>query len=68
VTKDETFPWPLQFLFDDGRSAAADLRIGDAVLYHGRALTHHRAPLAPGHRSGILVLEYVPHEFRGLLI
>jgi hypothetical protein len=60
--------WPLQFAFDDGRSAAADLRIGDAVFYHGRALTHHRAPLPAGQRSSILVLEYVPHDFRGLLI
>jgi hypothetical protein len=60
--------WPLCFTFDDGRTAAADLRIGDAVLYHGRALTHHRRPLPPGQRSSILVLEYVPHDFRGLLI
>jgi hypothetical protein len=60
--------WPLWFTLDDGRSAAADLRIGDAVLYHGRALTHHRAPLPAGQRSSILVLEYVPRDFRGLLI
>jgi hypothetical protein len=60
--------WPLCFTFDDGRIAAADLRIGDAVLYHGRALTHHRGPLPAGQRSSILVLEYVPHDFRGLLI
>ena len=60
--------WPLGFTFEDGRAAAADLRIGDAVLYHGRALTHHRAPLPGGQRSSVLVLEYVPHEFRGLLI
>ena len=60
--------WPLCFTLDDGRNATADLRIGDAVLYHGRALTHHRAPLPSGQRSSILVLEYVPHDFRGLLI
>lgn len=60
--------WPLCFTLDDGRTAAADLRIGDAVLYHGRALTHHRRPLPAGQRSSILVLEYVPHDFRGLLI
>jgi hypothetical protein len=60
--------WPLGFLFDDGRTACADLRIGDAVLYHGRALTHYRAQLPPGQRSTILVLEYVPHDFDGLLI
>jgi hypothetical protein len=60
--------WPLWFSFDDGRRAAANLRIGDAVLYHGRAITHHRRTLPAGQRSTILVLEYVPHDFRGLLI
>jgi hypothetical protein len=60
--------WPLGFTFDDGRTVAADLRIGDAVLYHGRALTHHRAALPAGQRSSLLVLEYVPLDFRGLRI
>jgi hypothetical protein len=60
--------WPLCFSFDDGRSAAADLRIGDAVLYHGRAVTHQRTPLPSGQRSSLLVLEYVPQDFRGLRI
>jgi hypothetical protein len=60
--------WPLCFTFDDGRTAAADLRIGDAVLYHGRALTHHRAALPAGQRSSVLVLEYVPRDFPGLRI
>jgi hypothetical protein len=60
--------WPLWFSFDDGRSVAADLRIGDAVLYHGRALTHHRGALPAGQRSSVLVLEYVPEDFRGLRI
>jgi len=60
--------WPLCFTLDDGRTVTADLAIGDAVLYHGRALTHHRARLPAGQRSSVLVLEYVPHDFRGLLI
>jgi hypothetical protein len=60
--------WPLCFTFDDGRTAAADLAIGDAVLYHGRALTHYRPRLADGQCSSILVLEYVPEGFAGLLI
>jgi hypothetical protein len=58
--------WPLCFTFDDGRTASADLGIGDAVLYHGRAVTHHRGPLAAGQRSTVLVLEYVPRDFQGL--
>ena len=60
--------WPLWFSFDDGRAVAADLRIGDAVLYHGRAVTHHRRALGPGQRSSVLVLEYVPRDYRGLRI
>jgi len=60
--------WPLWFTFDDGRAVAADLRIGDAVLYHGRAVTHHRDALPRGQRSSVLVLEYVPRDFRGLRI
>jgi hypothetical protein len=53
---------------DDGRRVAADLAIGEAVLYHGRAVSHHREPLPAGQRSTILVLEYVPRDFRGLRI
>jgi hypothetical protein len=60
--------WPLRFSFDDGRIAAADLRIGDAVVYHGRTVTHHRTRLPAHQQSSVLVLEYVPHDFRGLLI
>lgn len=60
--------WPLRFTFDDGRAASADLALGDAVLYHGRAVTHFRTPLATGQRSSLLVLEYVPLDFPGLRI
>jgi hypothetical protein len=60
--------WPLWFTLDDGRTVPADLGIGDAVLYHGRAITHHRGPLAAGQRSTVLVLEYVPRDFAGLRI
>lgn len=64
---DET-GWPLRFSFDDGQRAAAELRIGDAVFYHGTELTHHRDELPSGHRSSHLILEYVPADFAGLLI
>ncbi|HTE51446.1 MAG TPA: hypothetical protein VK698_11420 [Kofleriaceae bacterium] len=57
--------WPLRFTGPAGE-AAADLAIGDAVLYHGRELTHHRAALPAGHQSSHLVLEYVPVDFAGL--
>jgi hypothetical protein len=60
--------WPLWFTLDDGRTVPADLGIGDAVLYHGRAVTHHRSPLAAGQRSTVLVLEYVRRDFQGLRV
>jgi hypothetical protein len=60
--------WPLWFTLDDGRTVPADLGLGDAVLYHGRTVTHHRAPLAAGQRSTVLVLEYVPCNFQGLRV
>lgn len=60
--------WPLWFTFDDGRTIPTDLGIGDAVLYHGRAVTHHRKPLTAGQRSMVLVLEYVRRDFQGLRV
>ncbi|HKE15729.1 MAG TPA: hypothetical protein VKB80_12725 [Kofleriaceae bacterium] len=60
--------WPLCFATDRGDSGAADLRIGDAVFYHGRELFHHRGRLPAGHQSSHLILEYVPTDFRGPLI
>jgi hypothetical protein len=59
--------WPLRFTAD-GQRCAADLRIGDAVFYHGRELTHERDRLPSGHRSSHLILEYVPDDFDGPLI
>lgn len=59
--------WPLCFDLDD-RTANADLGLGDAVLYHGRALTHHRPTLAADQTSSVLVLEYVPHDFADLIM
>jgi len=60
--------WPLCFAFDDGRAAAADLALGQAVLYRGRDVIHSRPALPAGHRSTLLVLEYVPRTFDGLRI
>jgi hypothetical protein len=60
--------WPLELVFDHGRTASANLALGDAVLYHGRTVTHFRAPLPAAQRSSLLVLEYVPLDFPGLRI
>ncbi len=62
---DAATPWPLGFRLADGTAVLTDLRLGDAVLYHGAELVHFRAPLPEGHRSAQLVLEYVPAGFEG---
>ncbi|MFP2910119.1 hypothetical protein ACLESD_34800 [Pyxidicoccus sp. 3LFB2] len=58
-------PWPLGFQLADGTAVLTDLRLGDAVLYHGAELVHFREPLPEGHRSAQLILEYVPADFEG---
>jgi hypothetical protein len=60
---DAATPWPLGFQLADGTTVLTDLRLGDAVLYHGAELVHFRAPLPEGHRSAQLILEYVPADF-----
>ncbi len=44
---------------------AADLGIGDAVVYRGRELVHYRKPLPEGHRSTSLFLHYVRENYAG---
>ncbi|HUP94271.1 MAG TPA: hypothetical protein VM164_05140 [Burkholderiales bacterium] len=46
---------------------AADLGIGDALIYRGRELVHYREPLPAGHQSTSLFLHYVRKDFTGRL-
>ena len=46
---------------------AADLGIGDAVLYRGRELVHYRQPLPRAHQSTSFFLHYVRESFSGRL-
>ena len=59
--------WPL-FLehpsLPDG-VVAADLGIGDAVLYRGRQLVHYRDPLPEGHQSTSVFFHYLRKDFVG---
>jgi hypothetical protein len=59
--------WPL-FLehpsLPDGL-VAADLGIGDAVLYRGRELVHYRDRLPEGHQSTSLFFHYLRKDFAG---
>jgi hypothetical protein len=62
--------WPL-FLehpnFPDG-VVAADLAIGDAVVYRGRQLRHYRDRLSDGHQSSSVFLHYVREDFVGDIV
>ncbi len=61
--------WPL-FLEDRaaaGAAHAADLGIGDALIYRGRELVHYRNPLPQGHQSTSYFLHYVDADFNGRL-
>jgi hypothetical protein len=44
---------------------AADLGLGDAVLYRGRQLAHYRERLPDGHQSSSLFFHYVREDFVG---
>lgn len=62
-------PWPLYL---EGNHTTARvlpvfLRIGDALLYKGRELSHFRKKLPAGHRSTSLLLHYVRENYRGPL-
>lgn len=46
---------------------AADLSVGDALLYRGRELIHYRHPLPDGHQSTSVFLHYVREDFSGSL-
>lgn len=58
--------WPL-FLEHPSlpEGVAADLGIGDAVLYRGRQLVHYRDRLPEGHQSTSLFFHYVRADFVG---
>ena len=59
--------WPLFLEHPDlpGGVVAADLGIGDAILYRGRELLHYRDPLPDGHQSSSLFFHYVREDFAG---
>jgi len=61
--------WPLYL--EDPRMPdevhAADLGIGDCIVYRGRELVHYRNPLPDGHQSTSVFLHYVRAGFSGRL-
>lgn len=59
--------WPLflEHAALPGGVVAADLGIGDAVIYRGRELAHYRHPLPEGHQSSSLFFHYVGEDFAG---
>ncbi|MGH7785418.1 MAG: hypothetical protein ACRERC_01040 [Candidatus Binatia bacterium] len=59
--------WPLflEHAALPGGLVAADLGIGDAVIYRGRELAHYRHRLPDGHQSSSLFFHYVGEDFAG---
>lgn len=59
--------WPLFLAHPDlpGGVVAADLGIGDALLYRGRELAHYRDQLPDGHQSSSLFFHYVRENYDG---
>jgi hypothetical protein len=65
---DDLSPWPI-FVQPPGASEATPvpLGIGDAVLYYGREVRHHRELLTGSEYSNCWFFFYVPQEFTGSL-
>jgi hypothetical protein len=65
---DQASPWPL-YLHPPGAPAAVPIstRLGDAVLYKGREVTHYREPLAAADYCSFWFFFYVPESFDGPL-
>jgi hypothetical protein len=63
---DEQAPWPVYLGVYDGTMAVWQY-LGDALLYRGRQLPHHRDELPYGQSSTSLLLHYVDESFDGPL-
>jgi hypothetical protein len=62
----EQSPWPIKL--DTRRGTIGFWQyLGEALLYRGRRLAHHRDRLQAGHSSSSLLLHYVDSEFPGPL-
>jgi hypothetical protein len=59
--------WPLCLENPSAPEAgtAADLGVGDALVYRGRELIHYRDPLPAGHQSTSLFFHYVRPDYAG---
>jgi hypothetical protein len=60
-------PWPLHLGRPGSPAVAAELGVGDLLVYRGRELTHHRDPLPAGLTASYGLLFYVPESFTGSL-
>ncbi|AVP96097.1 hypothetical protein C7S18_02310 [Ahniella affigens] len=67
VDSDGRSAWPL--LLKDRQGAIQSLcqRIGDALIFKGRELSHARERKPDGHRSGSILFHYVDADFEGSL-
>jgi hypothetical protein len=63
----EQSPWPI--MLDTRRGTVAVWQyLGEALLYRGRELAHHRGALGEGCTSTSLLLHYVKRSFAGQVL
>ena len=61
-------PWPLYLLPPNTADATPiSIRLGDAILYYGREVRHHREPLVDANYCTYWFFFYVPEGFDGPL-
>lgn len=68
LTHDGVSPWPLRIRRRDASTADISQRIGEALLFKGRELTHCREVLPSGHRSVSALFHFVDHDYAGPLL
>lgn len=67
LSSDGRSAWPLLIRRRDGEVTAVHQRVGDALIFKGRELSHSREHLPDGHQSLSLLFHYVDAEYEGEL-
>lgn len=57
--------WALKVAGRDGRTHDLRQRVGDALIFKGRELSHCRDVLPPGHRSASMLFHFVDRDYDG---
>ena len=60
-------PWALKVKGRDGIIHSLHQRVGEALIFRGRELTHGREVLPDGHRSASLLFHFVNEDYDGVM-